>query len=89
MCGDSEEAEHQETSAEDNATLFSREREEEAAGEVVFTEEEDMMVIDSKDDQWLLEAAMQFNCSDTRAEAAQEKYKVSPLDVDTEAIRRH
>ena len=69
------------------ATLFSREKEE-AAGESVATEEEDMMDIDSKDDQWLLEAAMQFNCSDTGAEAAQEKYKVPPLDVDTEAIRR-
>lgn len=78
------------------ATLFSRdkekvEEEEDAApGEGVDSQEveEDLMDIDSKDDEWLLEAAKQFNCSDPGAEAAQEKYKVPPLDVDTETIRR-
>ena len=60
-----------------------------APGEdVVSQEEEDIMDIDSKDDEWLLEAAKQFNCSDPGTEAAQEKYKVTPLDVDTEAVRR-
>ena len=71
------------------ATLFSRDKEEEqeegGASERV---EEDLMDIDSKDDEWLLEAAKQFNCSDPGAEAVQEKYKVPPLDVDTEAIHR-
>ena len=74
------------------ATLFSKEKEAEAPGEGVAIEEEaqeeDIMDIDSKDDEWLLEAAKQFNCSDPGAEAAQEKYKVPPLDVDTEAIKR-
>ena len=77
------------------ATLFSKEKEAEAPGEGVAIEEEaqeedimDIMDIDSKDDEWLLEAAKQFNCSDSGAEAVQEKYKVPPLDVDTEAIKR-
>ena len=77
------------------ASMFSRDKEqvveEEAApGEGVTSQEveEDLMDIDSKDDEWLLEAAKQFNCSDPGAEAAQEKYKVPPLDVDIETIRR-
>ena len=69
------------------ATLFSRDKEEEEGG-VSEGAEEDLMDIDSKDDEWLLEAAKQFNCSDPGAEAVQEKYKVPPLDVDTEAIHR-
>ena len=69
------------------ATLFSREEEEQEGGANEGVEE-DIMDIDSKDDEWLLEAAKQFNCSDSGAEAVQEKYKVPPLDVDTEAIQR-
>ena len=69
------------------ATLFSRDKEEQEGG-VSEGAEEDLMDIDSKDDEWLLEAAKQFNCSDPGAEAVQEKYKVPPLDVDTEAIHR-
>ena len=71
------------------ATLFSRDKEEvEEEGGASERAEEDLMDIDSKDDEWLLEAAKQFNCSDPGAEAVQEKYKVPPLDVDTEAIHR-
>ena len=72
------------------ATMFTRDKEKGEPGEVVVSQEveEDLMDIDSKDDEWLLEAAKQFNCSDPGAEAAQEKYKVPPLDVDTETIRQ-
>ena len=70
------------------ATLFSKENDDEAPKEGVSNEEEDVMDIDSKDDEWLLEAAKQFNCDDTDTEAVQEKYKVPPLNVDTEDIRR-
>ena len=46
-----------------------------------------VMDIDSKDDNWLLDAAKQFECNDNNTDAVQEKYKVEPLNVDTVAIR--
>ena len=39
-----------------------------------------VMDIDSKDDDWILEAAKQFDCKDADTEAVQDKYKVEPLD---------
>ena len=42
-----------------------------------------VMDIDSKDDDWILEAAKQFDCKDADTEAVQDKYKVEPLDADS------
>ena len=53
---------------------------EEGGGEVTSGGQTDLVMdIDSKDDEWLLEAAKQFQCASGDQGAVQDKYKVREL----------